>query len=369
MNDRRRAADRRERDERRRRRRDHAARGLAGVSWDEQRAQFLTRYLFWALGLAYFNIGEPTARSAEYLVAANVMHGVYFCFTTAYLIHAWRNTLSPLRLRLAMWTDLTAASFVVLADANVMSPAYLVYLVIILGNGMRYGLPRFAEAAAGSFLLGVLVLGMRFTDYMNALSVASVFFILFCGIIVVYSYSLMANVDRARRQLEIKSSVDILTGLLNRRGLYERAEDLFDEVDRSQRPMAILFADLDGFKAVNDAHGHHAGDNVLKSIGRMIGACIRDEDVAARFGGDEFVILLPDTTLEQATAVAQRLQAALADSRVGEFDLSVSIGMGEAPGHGRDLNSVLERVDSAMYRCKLSFGKGGIQRADAAVAT
>lgn len=363
MKDLRRQSDRRERDERRRRSRDRAARGLAGISWDEQRVQFITRYLFWALGLAYFNIGEPTAR-ADYQVAANVMLAVYFCFTSAYLIHAWHNTLSPLRLRLAMWTDLLAASFVVLSDVSVMSPGYLVYLVIILGNGMRYGLQKFAEAAAGSFLLGTMVLAMRFTDYMNALSVASVFFILFCAIIIVYSYSLMANVDRARRNLEIKSSMDMLTGLLNRRGLYERAGDLFDEVDRSQRPMAILFADLDGFKAVNDAHGHHAGDNVLKSIGRLIIECTRDEDVAARFGGDEFVILLPDTTLEQATEVAHRLQSGLAESRVGNFDLSVSIGMGEAPGHGRDLNSVLERVDTAMYRCKLSFGKGGIQRAD-----
>lgn len=334
------------------------------ISWEQQRTQFITRYLFWALGLAYFHLGEPSALNPDYAIAANIMFAGYVTLISVYMFHAWRNTFSPTRLRLAMYTDLVITSFAVLADSSVMSPAYLCYLVIILGNGMRYGMRRFAEAAIGSFLSATLVVALRFNDYMNALSITSVFFILFCVIVVLYSYSLMANVDRARRQLEIKSSVDVLTGLLNRRGLYERADDLFADLSETQQRLAVLFADLDGFKAVNDALGHHAGDEALKHIGKLIARNIRESDVAARFGGDEFVIMLPDTDIEQAAHVAKRLQKALANSPIGELELSVSIGMGEAPVHGEDLNSVLKTVDSAMYRCKLSFGRGGIQRAD-----
>ncbi len=336
---------------------------LRFVPWDEQRSQFITRYLFAALGLAYFNLGDPVTRDYEHLVAVNIVHLVYFALTTAFLVHAWRHTLSPLRLRLAMWTDLIAVSCAVMVDANAMSPAYLVYLVIILGNGMRYGMRMFAEAALGSLGLGVIVLSLRFNDYVSTLSVATVFFIMFIAIIVAYSYSLMANVDRARRELELASSSDLLTGLLNRRGLYEHIETLFRSSKVSDCRAAILFADLDGFKSVNDVHGHQMGDRVLKEVASCIASCIREDDIAARFGGDEFVVIMPDTDADQAGAVARRLRESVSRwSQEHQIALSISIGMGEIPGHGQDFHSVLERVDHAMYRSKLASAKGGIQR-------
>lgn len=100
----------------------------------------------------------------------------------------------------------------------------------------------------------------------------------------------------------------------------------------------------------------------------MVSESMRGSDVAARFGGDEFVMVLPDCALGDAIIVAQRLQNEVAEwARHAGITLSVSIGMGEAPRHGHDLDSVLERVDSAMYRGKLSFGKGGIQMVDVAI--
>lgn len=370
MKDRRRVRERRT-NERRGYTSTHAARqaerrNLRLVSWDEQRLQFLTRYVFAALGLAYYNIGEPVARSEEFLLAINSVHAAYFLFTTVFLLHAFRHVLSPLRWRLAMWTDILAVSFAAFGDANVTSPAYLVYLVIVLGNGMRYGSRAFAEAAIGGLLLGGSIVSLRFGDYVGAISVAGVFFILFVGIIVLYSYSLLVNIEKVRAQLEFASANDMLTGLLNRRGMYEKTDELFRVLGKNDRQVAILFTDLDGFKAVNDIHGHRVGDHVLKQVASTLRTAIRETDIAARFGGDEFVIIMPDTNLDQAASVAKRLQSAIASWTRQEPDIAVSlsIGMGEAPGHGHDLDSVLARVDNALYQSKNVAGKGGIHRVD-----
>jgi diguanylate cyclase (GGDEF)-like protein len=338
---------------------------LRAVTWEEQRSQFATRYLFGMLGLAYFNIGAPVARSADFLVAVNVALLVYLALTSVYLLHARRNTLSPLRWRLAMWTDLTAVAFTALVDSTVTSPAYLVFLAIILGNGMRYGLRPFGEAAIGAFLYVVLVLFLRFSHEVSAISIAGIFFLLFGGILVLYAYSLMAQIERRREQIAAQSNVDQLTGLLNRRGLEERAGALFEEMRNRSRPLTVLFADLDGFKGINDALGHHVGDTVLKKIAGLINASIRDTDLAARYGGDEFVMIMPDTNLAHASLVAERLQMAVGQwARGGGISLSLSIGMGEAPSHGQELEEILRRVDGAMYLGKQSSGRGGIRRVD-----
>ena len=341
--------------------------GMRPVSWEEQQLQFLARFLFVALGAAYYNVGEPVARNDQFLLAVNVVCAGYFLLTTIYFLHAWRRVFSPLRWRVAMWTDLVCVSLAAFGDANVMSLAFLVYLAIILGNGMRYGSRQFAEAAIGSFILGGLVLSSRFAEYVNALSVAGIFLPFFIGVIVLYSYSLLRNNERTREQLEFASTNDMLTGLLNRRGLYERTDELFKSLGEQKRRVAILFLDLDGFKAVNDFHGHHAGDQVLKDIAALFRAAIRKRDIAARLGGDEFVIIMPDTTIDQATHVARRLQHEISSSsKKWERDIAVtlSIGMGEAPDHGNDLETVLARVDNAMYESKATYGRGGIRRAD-----
>lgn len=338
---------------------------LRAITWEDQRSQFLSRYVFSLLGLLYFNLADAVARSHEYLVAANIVLGVYLALVTVYLVHARRNRLSPFRWRLAMWTDLVAVAFTGLADANMTSPAYLVFLAIILGNGMRYGLRPFTEAAIGSFLMVVLTLYLRFTNLFNTVSVASIFFLLFGGILVLYAYSLMARVERHREQMAARSNLDLLTGLCNRRGLEERTTMLFHDLRTHHRPLSVLFADLDGFKVINDSLGHHVGDTVLRKVAGLINATIRESDVAARYGGDEFVVVMPDTTMAQAMKVAERLQEAVAQwARSGDVSLSLSIGMGEAPVHGHELGDLLRRVDSAMYLNKQANNRGGIRCVD-----
>ncbi|MBI3576051.1 MAG: GGDEF domain-containing protein [Gammaproteobacteria bacterium] len=333
-------------------------------TWEEQRAQFLTRYLFWALGLAYFNFNpEPLQRGVTDAVTINVVLDLYVLLVTVYFWRARQLLYSPVRWRLAMWTDIMAVSYAVIADPVVISPAYLVYIMVILGNGMRYGLRFFQEAVIGCFALGGLTLLLQYPDLRDVITLHTVFFALFGGIIILYAYALTQSIERARRQLERERSTDMLTGLLNRRALYERAEELFQRLERGDRPLVVVFADIDRFKRVNDTHGHQVGDRVLTEIAQLLNTSVRGTDVVGRFGGDEFILLLPDTVLDGGTTVAQRLQQILADwTRARQLDLSLSIGLGQAPQHGRDLKSVLERVDQAMYRSKLGRGQGGILR-------
>jgi len=335
-------------------------------TWEEQRTQHFTRFLFCALGLAYFNIGgEPHTSAWIGLGVLNTTLVLYGVFIALSLWHARHRLESSGRWHVAMFVDLVMASVAILSDSLVISPGFLAYLMVILGNGMRYGLRIFAEAVAGSFLLGILVLTIRYPEYVNALSISAIFFILFFIIIVLYSYSLTAKIEMGRRKLEAERSIDDLTGLLNRRALYERAEDLFHVLDKKNSSIVILFADLDRFKAVNDTQGHHVGDRVLSEVAKIISATVRASDMVARYGGDEFIALLPGTDMDHGTVVAKRLQQALAVwSRDNGIDLSLSIGIGQAPQHGHDLKSVLERVDQAMYQGKLTNGGGGIRQVE-----
>lgn len=344
--------------ERRRRPRRVADDTLRFVPWAEQRLQFVMRYLFWALSLAYFNFDASVPRGPEHLTVMNGALIAYFLLISLYALHARRQVYSPTRWRVAMWTDLGMVPVALWADADALSPAYLVFLIVILGNGMRYGMRFFAEAVIGAFVISAAVVTWRLGEFAETLSMHLIFFAVFGGIFIVYVYSLTAKLERSRRRLEHESALDILTGLLNRRGLYEKADGLLQSVAIEGRPLSVLFADLDGFKAVNDRFGHDAGDKVLKQIAVIIHAHSRDSDIVSRYGGDEFVILLPDASVVEARLVAQRLRAAVTEwSRTNSIPLDVSIGLGGVPEDGEDLHDVLKRVDLRMYQGKHSVAK------------
>lgn len=166
------------------------------------------------------------------------------------------------------------------------------------------------------------------------------------------AYRLSAELEAANEQLAHQASHDGLTGLYNR-GRFETAFDReLDRTDRYRSHFALIMLDIDNFKQINDRHGHEAGDRVLRALGALFRQEIRAPDVAARWGGEEFMILLPETRLPDARAVAERLRARIAHARLGEPEgVTASLGVTECRGpetHGASLR----RLDEALYRSK-----------------
>jgi two-component system, cell cycle response regulator len=169
------------------------------------------------------------------------------------------------------------------------------------------------------------------------------------------------------QRLEGLASIDAKTGTYNFRYFKERLEEEFARARRYSRPLSLLLIDLDGFKQVNDRHGHLCGSRALVEAAAIIRGCARETDVAARFGGDEFAIVLPDTDGTGAVAVGERLRDRLCAGRFLEAEglsvpLTASIGIATLPDVASSAEELLRAADVAMYRVKTA-GKNGIYSA------
>ena len=164
------------------------------------------------------------------------------------------------------------------------------------------------------------------------------------------SLVLMAS-DRVRTELEYLASHDPLTNALTRRHLDEACQRELERCRRHGRRMALLLMDLDHFKEVNDTYGHQAGDRVLINFVVKVNALLRQPDQLARFGGEEFVLLLPETSPEEAVAVAERIRAISTVSNM-EPSCTVSIGVTSNQKDTDTVDTMLARADAALYRAK-----------------
>ncbi|MFL1464343.1 diguanylate cyclase [Roseococcus sp. DSY-14] len=154
-----------------------------------------------------------------------------------------------------------------------------------------------------------------------------------------------------RERLQGEALRDPLTGLHNRRFLDEVGAKLAAQAERSGRPLAVVVLDLDHFKALNDRHGHAAGDAALRRVGTLLREGLRGGDVACRHGGEEFALLLPDCTAEAAAQRAEALRQAIERSGGGP-GLSASLGVAALPARGGTLAAAMEAADAALYRAK-----------------
>jgi len=158
-------------------------------------------------------------------------------------------------------------------------------------------------------------------------------------------------------ELEQMATRDPLTGLLNRREMSRVLDEELQRARRYQRPMAVLWVDFDHFKDVNDTYGHAAGDSVLRAISRLLLGSVRSVDSIGRFGGEEFVIVLPEMDLEEAQETAERLRRKVAEEPQplgnGEaVPLTISVGVAVYPDHGQTASTLCAAADKAMYLAK-----------------
>ena len=164
-----------------------------------------------------------------------------------------------------------------------------------------------------------------------------------------FGYLLGRQADRLARL----SETDALTGLINARGLYERLRQELARARRYRTPLALLVLDLDGLKIINDRFGHRAGDEALRHCAEVVRSELRETDVGARWGGDEFAILAPDTPREAALTLAERIRALIARRATESSPLSVSLGIAMLEPATLDADALMHAADAAMYAAKL----------------
>jgi diguanylate cyclase len=179
------------------------------------------------------------------------------------------------------------------------------------------------------------------------------------SIALILGVSWLALLTRQRGlALRALATTDFLTNACNRREFVKRAELEMQRSVRHNNALAVLMLDVDHFKAINDNHGHAGGDAVLVGLAKVIGGKLRSSDLLARIGGEEFAILLPDTTLDGATALAERIRLAVQELEIAHKDgtirCTVSIGVTQRSPHEDQFEKVLANADSALYRAKES---------------
>lgn len=221
------------------------------------------------------------------------------------------------------------------------------YLLPVMLAAWRLGLlPGLATAAvaAGTWLLVELNWGPRYVHgllpYWN-------------GLVRFALYAVVTFLLVAFKSERSQVRHDWLTCLWNRRGFVERLEGEIERGARYGRPFAVALLDADRFKDVNDRHGHEAGDEVLRIVGRLLVERTRASDTAARIGGDEFAVLLPETTLDSAAEAVEKLQGALGEAmRRRGLPVTFSIGLVEFLSSPSSADEALRAADRAMYAAK-----------------
>lgn len=307
---------------------------------------------------------EPALSMALFFFAAFVMS---FRYTNFYKRETrWKIAVETL----AMIAFIT---WVLWFTGGLQSPLLNAYLLVVITAALTLGK---ATTLAEVALIGVCYL---FLDWqvggkdMARLAVWGGFAAHIAPVVLVAYITTMfsADIRYGLNRAKLLSETDELTGLYNMRGFVVIANRLFAQAQRYERAASFLMVDSDSLKQVNDRYGHEAGNRLLRHVVKAMQGHLRATDIPARYGGDEFVIMLPDTPARGALEVAERIRQAVESApfttEVGRVPCTVSIGVASYPQDGRGIESLLARADRALYEAKAA-GRNRVVQHDAAAA-
>ncbi len=160
------------------------------------------------------------------------------------------------------------------------------------------------------------------------------------------------EITKQNHELERLATIDPLTNCFNRRSFLDRFEAFWNSADQKARSLSAVMVDIDHFKSVNDNHGHATGDEVLRGVANVLLNRTREQDVVCRFGGEEFAILLPDTDIEHAGYMAERIRSAISQQRFGGLNVTASLGVSALCQNPVTPQSLLEQADKCLYVAK-----------------
>jgi diguanylate cyclase (GGDEF)-like protein len=258
---------------------------------------------------------------------------------------------------------ITFATLLVLLTDGEDSPFFFTFPLIVAGAALVVS-PRVTFALAAIASLGyIFATALPGSGPVLPVTVAKVGINLTALVLLAYVATVIAREQRQARDAAVRlSTVDTLTGLFNRTFFFAAVDREIDRSLRSSRGFCLLMMDLDELKTINDRYGHYFGDQVLRGVGEVIRSGVRKIDTAARYGGDEFVVLLPETDPTGAWVLAEKVRIGVTelDVRVAgaEISTSISVGVVNFPDDGQTSDALLISADQAMYASK----RGGKNR-------
>jgi diguanylate cyclase (GGDEF)-like protein len=262
------------------------------------------------------------------------------------------------KLALETWVMIVFITWVLVYTGKLDSPLLNLYLLVVITTALTLGklatLLQMLLIAACYVWLGIdgRVYAMGLSSFATTLAahIAPLFLVAYV------TTMLSTDIRRALTQLKLLSETDELTGVLNKRAIDIISERILRQSARYSRPFSVVMIDSDSLKHVNDAHGHEAGDRLLKLTVHCVQNQLREADMVGRYGGDEFLVLLPETPCASAAGVAARICKGIRSTplSIGGQSVSVTASIGVAcyPDHGDDFETVMKKADQAMYASK-----------------
>ncbi|HWQ37354.1 MAG TPA: GGDEF domain-containing protein [Burkholderiales bacterium] len=320
------------------------ARTIAEIEW-----------LLLILVLLYLLAGGP---KEEGRIAIHM--GLFFLGAFILALHYVQFYRRESRAKLAVetWVMIVFITWVVTYSGRIESPLLNLYLLPIIASSLILGKLMTAIAVAAIALCYMaLAYDPQRADFSALTYWGSLLALVAPVILVAYITTMLAaDIRYAVDKIKQVSDTDDLTGLYNMRAFSSILQRTFKQSVRHGHPLSVVMIDSDNLKAINDAHGHETGNRLLQHLVRCIRDELRGSDVMARFGGDEFVILLPETNRHGAQEMAERIRKSIESSRFdvrgGDTNVTVSIGIASYPEDGGNLEVILDKADKAMYRAK-----------------
>lgn len=314
-------------------------------------------WLLLVLVLLYQVFGGPTGEGriatamALFFYAAFIMIFHYSNFYTA--ATRWK-------LAIETWGMIGFITAALWFTGKLESPLVNCYLLVIITSALALGrlttLVELGLIGACFLLLGNYssMHDLYTLSYAGSIIAQFIPFVLVAYITSMFSSDIRYGLNKAK----LVSETDELTELFNRRGFAIAAGRLLGQAVRYQRALSVVMIDADNLKEINDKYGHKAGDRLLIKLVRSIQTQLRDSDIMGRYGGDEFVVLLPEATANGALDVAERIREAVSNMSLefnGDFiNVTVSMGVATFPEDGRTLDSLVDNADKGMYKAKMT---------------
>lgn len=322
------------------------SRGVAEIQW-----------LLVALVLLYLVLADDQSAPRSFPILAAT--GVYFLFSLA--ANFWTQFCLSRRWVLALhtWVMIAFITWLLYALDGIDGPLVSLYLLAVITSALALGrltTMLLVAAVAACYLL--LLYHLRGTVAFSSQGLPMVATEMVIFLVVGYLTTVLADaIHFANDRLRVMAHTDQLTGLYNRHVVRTITTPLFAGANRDQRPFSVLVADIDNLKAINDRHGHVAGDEVIKACAQILKGALRQSDIVARYGGDEFVAFLPNTHSADARTLARRLIQLAEQTNVQGGYPRLSIGIASFPEHARTIDDLISQADTAMYEAKNAGGQ------------